>query len=118
MAGHTLKTPNDNAQHVQLPPRAHPDVQHCAHAPEQHAARHPGYHAILAPQRGARGLQADKEGEEEGDGGVEVALGEADVGCEVCGFCIADLVVVSRWVGCYHVNGKRYVGLVERVEQE
>jgi hypothetical protein len=37
-------------------------------------------------------LQGNKEGEEEGYGSIEIAFLEPDIGCEVCGFGISNLI--------------------------
>lgn len=66
-------------------------MQHSAQPPQQHARRYPSNHAILASQRGAGGLKRDEEGEEEGYGGVEVALLYPDISREVRRLCIANL---------------------------
>jgi hypothetical protein len=60
-------------------------VQQSADPPYTHAGWDPAPHAILAAQGGADGLQGDEEGEEEGEGGVEVVWGEACVSSEACG---------------------------------
>jgi hypothetical protein len=69
----------------------HPRMQRRRHAPEEHARRHPRDHAVSPSEGGARGLQRDEEGEEEGHGRVEVALLEPDVGREVCRLSVSYL---------------------------
>lgn len=87
----TFQAPNDYPQREQLPPPPHPDMQHRRQPPQQHARRHPSHHAIPPTQCSARRLEGDKEGEEEGDGRVEVALLEPNVCREVRRLCIANL---------------------------
>jgi hypothetical protein len=103
----------------------HPGVQRRGHAPEEHARRHPRDHAISPAQGGARGLQRDEEGEEEGHGRVEVALLEPNVGREVCRLGISYLRAhCACQLRCALSNaaGTRstptYIRLVQRVEQE
>lgn len=80
---HTLHASDDNAQRIQLPSMPHPSMQRRRESPDEHAAWHPCDHAISPAQRSTERLQGDKEGEEEGDGRVDVALLEPNISCEV-----------------------------------
>lgn len=66
-------------------------MRQCRTSPQYHTTRYPDHHAISATQGCANGLQSNEESEEEGDGGVKVGRGQADIASEVGGFCVADL---------------------------
>jgi hypothetical protein len=89
-------------------------------APEEHARRHPRDHAISPAEGGARGLQRNEEGKEEGHGRVEVALLEPDVGREVCRFGISYLRthVNHGATDIMSLSRSTNIRLVKRVEQE
>jgi hypothetical protein len=79
-------------------------MQRRTHTPKHHACRHPSHHAISAPQGRSHGLQRNKEGEEERDGRVQVALLQPDVGRKVCGFGVSNLGTPSQHEAAYVVR--------------
>lgn len=91
----TFETADDDAQSVQLPLVPHPSVERGRDSPQKHATGHPEHHAISPSQGGTEGLQANEEGEEEGDGRVQSASVDSNVCGEVGRLCISNLSAVS-----------------------
>jgi hypothetical protein len=116
----TLETSNDDAERIQLPSMPHPSMECSRGAPEQHAAGDPGHHAISAAQSRPERLQSHEEGEEEGQGRVDVALAQPNVGGEVGRLGVPYLrhLAVSDAVGREGRATGTDVGLVEGVEEE
>jgi len=74
-------------------------MQHCTQSPYAHGSRDPQSHAISAAQSCTDWLEGDEEGEEDGDGSVEVIAVQAYIRGEVGSLSVAYLWRVNFEAG-------------------